>query len=489
MIKYNFIFEGKVDPGLDVQAAMQRLAKVFHCDPKVLKPLFDGEAVYERLEIDKLSAQSHQRQFLSAGCQSVIEPVGPETLNNTRQRSIAEPTLGARETDQEPKDEHTLFGFGQLSSHLLMLSCFMVIVLVTIDPFLQGFTIEGHAGIDMGPWPFLLAHVFLVLGCIAYVKSRQLPSWWGFLGIFSLAGLATLIALEKRHTQGELPSKDAVIAVFCLSLLIYWISGWVGAALFYQQHQFEAKNVLEHRSEYPDKNIQSQHDFNKAHDQIKNFLQQSLLDLNEKGFRPNQVEAIANTTFNTLARHQIWENHQIYLKGMHQAYDTDFLKQEKQNNRELMEIINRYVTYESSPRLNEVLQRWFYGYSPNRVSDESERLSRELVRLVQTLYQIPKPESGFPILENMPWQKYLRIGLKDTKVLVEDNLILIDFVSGEYAGRQLVLGVYWKPKEKQSFLNKKKGTSIVFSPHLMVVAPGFDVRELSNSAGVFHTYR
>lgn len=86
---YTFTFRGEIDPKTNNDQVTTKLAALFKCDQAALAPIFSGEAVFERSNIDKLTAHAYAEQFKKLGALGFISQ---SPANNPQQNTVQQNT-------------------------------------------------------------------------------------------------------------------------------------------------------------------------------------------------------------------------------------------------------------------------------------------------------------------------------------------------------------------------------------------------------------
>lgn len=69
---FTFTFKGELLKNAKRDDVIKKLAALFQCLPHEVAPLLNGDAIFERKEIDKLTAQAYAAQFNKLGAQGFI---------------------------------------------------------------------------------------------------------------------------------------------------------------------------------------------------------------------------------------------------------------------------------------------------------------------------------------------------------------------------------------------------------------------------------
>ncbi len=76
---YTFTFRGELSPYASKDDVIHKLSSIFHCEPEALNPIFTGDAIFERNNIDKLTAQAYAAQFQKIGALGFVSQAPAQT--------------------------------------------------------------------------------------------------------------------------------------------------------------------------------------------------------------------------------------------------------------------------------------------------------------------------------------------------------------------------------------------------------------------------
>jgi hypothetical protein len=523
-MQYVFRFSGEINPKSSPQQVAHNLAKLFQVTTAEVMPLLNGRACFERRDIAKITAEAYVDEFARAGAIGYLEKIDDVKQNvyasdsvlassvRTNSAVAAESIQNGNLYSGRPErrvirdDKKEIGETPRLSARvkqaaraaLWLKYAGIGIVSVTIaDGYLQDALIIDQWGMDIGYWPYILAHIPLIYGCSLLARVKGYGASLGMLGALSLLGLSLLLLMRDKHNRHQQRAfKIIPFSIFSAFLSIYWYSNLSDSLAEQEAYTLTSQSLYLGRNEYTS-SLQGGLEIYKAEQvEMRDYLLETIQLIDQGDLRPNVVEQISEQMFFEFSRYVIWRKYQQFShlvagkrlpKGLSDGFNE---KDQALFNR----ILVVGITGSSHARLRSVRDSWFIAPSTyEQRPSEAEKFgsSLEALRVAAINAMIIKQrnaqrearQAGPDVAEPLTLLAEDLAGFAYPGISVKYNGAAIEYTwqAGPYADKTLALGIYTKISVNRS--GKKN-----YSPQLIVLSHQFPAKYISKFFAVFDGY-
>lgn len=504
MTVYSFRYRGDILPDQSRESVQHNLAQLFRAPPDTLDCIFNAEAIFEVTDLDEDIAEAYERTFRAAGALGQIaamndegdedatsgpRPVTPFDPNQTVHQYVPAPRADgvAASTGPSPDTQRHFITHGTpsvLATRWLQYSVIAILAIIALDEELANMTLGR--GYDMGYDPLLLAHLSLLIGCFLFARDRELNPLFGFLGVFSLVGVSTLIILAARDHHEKVTLKQMSMFAFSLVIVFYWSQDWRPPTEFIERHAAKTESLPVGRHEYPIRTIDPANTiYLLEQKEMQAYLEWSLEAMKTQRMRPDTITALADDTFRALARYQAWRNFQHFLhqsKGKKLPYSLS--DEGAKHHDQSFHAILSSLDVSGPPRLQEAKLKWIdmYTEKPPLVRHFSKTLEDLLTQFQVKSVQPHADVQSVPIkllnrFNMAPLVKNFGNGVSAT---AEGNIVTFNFEKPELQNKPLHVAFYWdRFNRNQKWVHRR---------NLRIVSGKFPLEHLHGMFYIFKSY-
>lgn len=522
---YTVRCQNQTIPGVEENQARKRLIDHFSLNDKDADNFFQEGTYFERSWIDAFTAKQYLQLFKKIGLQAELihsneDKTGSVVsfpVSNREKEAVTEnicPKCHSLKTNNEhcdtcgiyfskyrdrneqnnPHDtqqanEATSQDGSALTKKILSIGLILFTISFVSDDFLSSLVILGHAGIDLGYYPYLFSALIVSVGAGLLMKQRGYHPWLGIFALTGLPGLGVLTLLPDRKDKKRsgLLNKNNLLGLALIAVGLFWYFGKIESNRSTDTFLALADTLQEGRNEYPSTELDNlanaaDIEFSEIMDLFDNGF--SLLEQNS--FRPDTQEKIAEVMLNEASRFLVWIEYQRYLHVM-MTDEVPVTVDKKHFNEYATHIKERAkagVLAVNSVRLAEVYRRWFtfsidYNHSVQSVGKLNASLNRLLTDLTMTRALFQTEHNGematSEILATLPHNS-----IDNAQLEVVDNMIRISFLHNHpFANEKpLVLAYYRQPY----YRGKKKH----YLYKMVQINGEFPNKYLKNNFDVYH---
>ncbi|MES9901755.1 MAG: hypothetical protein ABW168_03615 [Sedimenticola sp.] len=344
MKMFTFTYQGQVLDGTTSEHVKQRLAQQFKTSANDFDGLFNGDQLFERTDLPLAVAKQYLQFFHRAGAIGVIV----EQNNNS---AVMESVAGldnnsqncpncqshnidtqqcldcgvffhklrpAQEAKRSDNDDEVLSRTSTdvlSAARLLKYSGLLILIIFIMDNFLRGAVLSGFFEFDIGYFPYIAAHTFLVYACSRFAKAKGYSPALGALGLLSFLGVSILLMLKDRtQDDAAISIKAKGLTALCLLIALVWLNDFGSRQNDLSTFHVQASEFTQQLNQYPSSApivssellLKQRALLNTFHNSIFNAMQQH-------DYRPAEKVALAELAFSETANYRVWLNYQRFL--------------------------------------------------------------------------------------------------------------------------------------------------------------------------------